>query len=377
MLPSVAPRAAVVDAWSHEPNLDFLRTIAVLCVVVRHVLNMFSLRPVWWVNLQALGIFGVLMFFVHTSLVLMISMEKSRRTSNVSTARFWSAFLVRRFFRIYPLSMTAVLIAYFLCRPFADSVAVRAGIASGVQLRDLWANLFLVQDLVVLPSVLAPLWSLPAEVQMYVVLPLLFLVVQRKGVRAIGWIVWPMSVVVAVVAWKLNTRLTVARYAPCFVAGVGCFGLLRTRRPLAFACLPAFIGALLLAYMVAYSRFGLQAGLGILATLCLAAVIPLVATTRSIWLKRASQKVAQYSYGVYLFHVPCIWIAFGKLRWLGTAGSCLALVLLVAVASVAAYHLIEEPFIRLGKRVAGKVGRPAPQISGDRVHPAPSQLNAG
>jgi peptidoglycan/LPS O-acetylase OafA/YrhL len=344
----------VVDTWSHEPNLDFLRTVAVLCVVVRHVLTMFDVHRTWWLNLQALGIFGVLMFFVHTSLVLMISLERTARTREVSIWRLWCAFFIRRVFRIYPLSITAVAIAYFALVPFADASAVRAGISANVSLKELWANLLLVQDLAACSSILAPLWSLPAEVQMYLLLPFLFLIVKRRGARAIVWFVWPISVAVAILTWKLNLRFTVARFAPCFIAGIGCFGLLRTRRPLGFLYFPVLIGALLIAYMAAYNRFRLQAGLGIMVTVVLGATIPCFATTETTWLRRSSQLVARYSYGIYLFHVPCVWIAFGKLHSLGTLASTVCLVVLVALASVISYHLIEDPFVRIGKRVASR-----------------------
>lgn len=357
VIPSAPPSARVVGTWSHEPNLDFLRTVAVLCVVVRHVLNMYSVRQLWWLNAQALGIFGVLMFFVHTSLVLMISIDRSGQAEGLPFSRYWAAFLVRRFFRIYPLSVTAVLLTYFLLVPAGDGSAALAGIAPAAGTKDLWANLLLVQDLTLKASVLAPLWSLPAEVQMYLILPVLFLIVRRQGARSIVWIVWPASVAIAVLSWKLDLRLTVARYTPCFVAGVASFGFLRERRSLAFLWMPVLVAALLVAYMAAYTRFGLQAGLGIGATFCLATIIPSVKPMNSTWARRVSQIVAKYSYGIYLFHVPCIWLAFGKLRSLGIVGSSLAFLLMVGMGSVISYHLIEEPFVRLGKRLATKVAR--------------------
>lgn len=372
LLSSGPPRAAVVDTWSHESNLDFLRTIAVVCVVVRHVLNMFDVRPIWWLNLQALGIFGVLLFFVHTSLVLMISLDRWQRVGHVSSYRLWAAFLIRRFFRIYPLSVTAVLITYFILAPLADASAARAGIASGCGAKDLWANLFLVQDLALRPSILAPLWSLPAEVQMYIILPVLFFLVKRIGVRAIVWVVWPVAVAVALLTWKLDLRFTVARYAPCFVAGVGCFGLLRSHRPLGFRYLPLLVSILLLAYMTAYTRFGLQAGLGILVTLAVGALIPLFATMQIGWLRRLSSTVAKYSFGVYLFHVPCIWIAFGKLRSLGTVCSSVCFVAMVAAASVLFYHLVEDVFIRIGKGIANRVSPRMATVSASQIRSAAS-----
>lgn len=356
------PSADVVDAWSDEPNLDLLRTMAVLIVVVCHVVAIFDFRPDWWLYFQALGIFGVLLFFVHTSLVLMISLSKAARSAPESKARLWTAFIIRRVFRIYPLSVTVVLLTYFVLVPLAgaDAAAAGAGIVGTVHARDLWANLFLLQDLTRSASILAPLWSLPAEVQMYLVLPFLFSLVERGGVRAIARVVWPLSVVVAIVTWKLDLRFTVARYAPCFVAGVGCFGLLRRSRPLPFAIFPPAVFGLLLAYMATYHRIGLQAGLGIIATFAIGGMIPLFARMRSPALRSTSKNVAKYSYGVYLFHGPCIWIAFGKFSRFGLVGSSICLVALLAAISVLAYHLIENPLIRVGRQLAARLlGAPA------------------
>jgi len=63
----------------NSANLDVLRAIAVLMVFFYHLLEYgyFSERRV-----NRLGQFGVLIFFVHTSLVLMMSMERNSGAVN-------------------------------------------------------------------------------------------------------------------------------------------------------------------------------------------------------------------------------------------------------------------------------------------------------
>ncbi len=345
-------RASVVAEWSNEPNLDFLRSFAVLCVVARHLLAMCEVPARAWLQPQALGIFGVLIFFVHTSLVLMLSLQREQRRRPVSHARLYGGFLIRRVFRIYPLSAVAVLVVYFFIIPLGDPNAPRAGIIAAADPRMLWSNLFLVQDLVGVASMLGPLWSLPAEVQMYLLLPALYFLGRARGVRAIAFGAWPIAVVIAVVTWKLNLPLTVGRYAPCFVAGVLCYFLLPRSRRLPFWMFPLTLVAGLGVYMIVYARIGLQAGLGIVATLALALLVTRFARMGDGWLKPISHTVAKYSYGIYLFHTPCIWLAFGKLKFLGPAGSMLAMVVLVAASATLAYHAVEAPMIRLGKILA-------------------------
>src|SRR5689334_16455875 len=88
------------------PNLDLLRAFAVLAVVTDHGLTMvaaslrFEVTPFVW----HLGRVGVLMFFVHTSLVLMQSMARTP----LDGWRLFANFYTRRAFRIYPLSVLCI-----------------------------------------------------------------------------------------------------------------------------------------------------------------------------------------------------------------------------------------------------------------------------
>ena len=73
---------------------------------------------------------------------------------------------------------------------------------------------------------------------------------------------------------------------------------------------------------------------------------------QNVTIVRCSQKIAQYSYGIYLLHPFALMLGFDVLRGrslglqLGVSGVSLA------SAAVAVCHLIEHPFIELGKRAA-------------------------
>ncbi len=58
-------------------NLDLLRTIAVLLVLIQHLCRRLHIEHLSWIPTTSLGYFGVLLFFVHTSLVLMYSLERT------------------------------------------------------------------------------------------------------------------------------------------------------------------------------------------------------------------------------------------------------------------------------------------------------------
>ena len=136
-----------------------------------------------------LGRIGVLFFFVHTSLVLMYSLARMSSHPDCLFARFY----VRRAFRIYRLSIAAVLASLLLQIPPLpwEPIGVRSlpGIAS---------NLALTMNLTYTPPILGPLWSLPLEVQMYLVLPLLFVVIRRGGVAVVAGC-WLLSLLLAVI----------------------------------------------------------------------------------------------------------------------------------------------------------------------------------
>src|ERR1017187_9066946 len=86
-------------------NLDLLPTFAVFLFLVNP-----PPRHYHYDRFDGIGIFGVLLFFVHTSLVLMYSMRRSHLTGFALVKDFY----IRRFFRIYPLSILAVLMAVAL-----------------------------------------------------------------------------------------------------------------------------------------------------------------------------------------------------------------------------------------------------------------------
>ena len=145
-----------------DRNLDILRALAVLTVLVVHCLPA-SLPQ------QIAGRYGVLIFFVHTALVLLYSLERQLGMPGL-VRRFY----IQRAFRIYPLSVLCVgtSLAFRISWPATVFTP-----SSGV---SVVANLLLVQNLLKdSRSISSPLWSLPFEIQMYLMLPVLFWLLRR------------------------------------------------------------------------------------------------------------------------------------------------------------------------------------------------------
>lgn len=321
----------------NSANLDVLRAIAVLMVFCHHLLEYgwFSERPV-----SGLGQFGVLIFFVHTSLVLMMSMERNSGALN---------FYIRRFFRIYPLSMFVVGLVVVMHIP---SNPAREYVWLGKW--NLLSNLALTMNLTHSPMALAPLWSLPIEVQMYVVLPLLFVVTRSARAARNLALIWLALLPLAYFQPFMSGPHNILRFAPCFVPGILAYCLLGNWKPkLPWFLWPVFI----LAIYVAYQRLDPR-GYGWLECLALGLAIPLFREVQVPAVRWVAGHIAKYSYGIYLFHLIAIYYCFDRLAaptWL----LVLASAAFTLVASVVSYHLLEEPLIEFGRRVGHRLAPPA------------------
>lgn len=333
----------------HSSNLDVMRAVAVLCVLLHHlaltVHDHLGLLPVWTLDhFRGLGHAGVLMFFVHTSMVLMESLDRLIAGERKPTAVFY----IRRAFRIYPLAIVAIVVALVLHVP-----SKTWGEPDPVTRRIVVTNLLLIQNLIGKKQVLGPLWSLPYEVQMYIVLPLLHFVAVRARAVSNLLLLYGGFCLVGLGLLLVTPRLNMFAYIPCFLCGVLCYAISR-RQPRKLVP-----GALWLPFLlVAIACFVTPIGFGQEATdwsgwlLCLAlgCTIPFVRDVRNRVLATAGQQLAQYSYGVYLFHPVVLWLVFMKLPAMALAPQLLLFVLLTAVIAVAGYHTVELSMMKLGKR---------------------------
>jgi peptidoglycan/LPS O-acetylase OafA/YrhL len=328
------------------PNLDALRALAVLLVLADHVLETLasldggSFHPFD----RSLGRLGVLLFFVHTCFVLMASLERGA-DSGWALAR---DFYVRRAFRIYPLAIVCVI----------------AVVAAGVPARpweefrfpetfDLVSNLLLVTNLTASPEVLAPLWSLPVELQMYVLLPAIFLIARPRDPARVA-VLYLLALAVALVLPRLSPRFGMVAYAPCFLAGVVGFAMrdrLSPRIP-AWAWMP-FLVTLAIVFVTLETAVGGHRVL-LQAAICLAVgvAIPAFAQSSCVAWNRVTHAIAKYSYGIYLFHLPALWLAFYRLPLESRFAQALAAIAVLALLAVGGYHSIEAPLIRAGARLS-------------------------
>jgi peptidoglycan/LPS O-acetylase OafA/YrhL len=327
-------------------NLDLLRAIALIAVVSVHVLGFLSVIPPGSPLLR-MGRFAVLLFFVHTSLVLTQSLARRYRGERWSD--LLGHFLVRRCFRIYPLSILLVLTVFTFKIPAAD-IGVWSIHYVDLGVRGLLANLLLVQNLTYTPSIAGQLWSLPLEMQMYVLLPFLFLLAHRTtSVRPLLGL-WVAALGLALVQPLISDRLDLGQFVPTFLPGIIAYHLTgTTRRSWPSWTWPVFLGALWAAY-----RFSRPYDHGWVLCLLAGLALPHFRELRHTWVRGAAHELAKYSYGTYLTHVFALWLAFVRLGALPLAGRWAVFLVLLVSLPVLLYHTLEAPLIRYGTRLADR-----------------------
>ena len=95
-------------------------------------------------------------------------------------------------------------------------------------IHDFLANFFLVQNIAYSYDILDPLWSLPLEVQMYLLLPFAYFAIRgRRHYRSL--LLWLLSLVLASILPRLSIRFDALYFAPCFTSGIVAYDLLRSR----------------------------------------------------------------------------------------------------------------------------------------------------
>ena len=358
---------------AHLPQLDGLRTVAVLLVLVYHVARTEDL-PLLPGGFVGVDVFFVLSGFLITSLLL----REHARTGRIALRRFY----VRRLWRLYPalLLVSAVTAAAIGLTPEVFGLAPASPAEALVALSygmSWWSGLELTGG----PYLLGLTWSLSVEEHFYLLWPLLLLALLRRGggLRAV------VGVAVLANAWPAVLWLSGAdpdrlyflpdsRFAQ-LLTGCALATLLLRRAPgdlgrLRRAFTPAAaltaLGALGLVALAGsrtdawYWLGGMQVlGLGaaaVIGSLVLHADSRLAATLR--W--GPLPVLGLWSYGIYLWHLPLIRLAqplLGDTLLVATGAALLA----VPVAA-ASYRFVEQPVLRWSRRPhlsAAPTARPA------------------
>ena len=281
-------------------NLDYLRAFAVLCVLFSHLISVFYRQPS--LRLDGVGRIGVLFFFVHTSLVLLQSLEKQGRRPG------WvRRFYLRRAFRIYPLPIVCLLLCLILQIP---------GIPHGIFPPVDWKPLLIIYFLFRICSHRSIIRSWPlvdfalrsADVCFT---PRSFLstctgIETQRLINLTGLALFALALARVNYVWPKNLPELLS-FLPCFMCGVIAWQV----QTLICPRLPAWTWPIALfslsGLFVFWATPRQDMRLQWLLCLALGFLLPLFRQITHPLITYPARQIATYSYGIYLAHDPLLW----------------------------------------------------------------------
>jgi peptidoglycan/LPS O-acetylase OafA/YrhL len=336
-----ATQHTATGAGKDLPNLDLLRSVAVISVLVAHISGAIHQDHYGLFY----GAFGVGIFFLHTALVLMWSLE--RRPNALD-------FYIRRIARIYPLSIVIVLLAVFLHAKVSSFPQYGPFyLYAAPTFKQTIAHVLLIQNFFSGNFIVYPMWSLPIEVQMYVLLPALSFYLRRKKS------LWPLLlawVFFVAILYHFGARETNLSFAiPFFLPGLIGYVGFSTWTPR----LPGWSFLLFLGIIVWIGGHSPNWPAATWPCLALGLLLPNFRQLRPGPLPTACWHIARYSYGIYLTHPFAILLGLYVCRHSSLVVQYGVLFTSLTVFSVVAYHLVEAPCMHAGARLARSMTAPA------------------
>jgi exopolysaccharide production protein ExoZ len=338
-------------------SIQALRGLAALAVAIAHLRSVelkFDPAPILGIW-TAIGFGGVDLFFVISGFV-MVWVTRRYQGNPKALPRFWLA----RFFRIYPLwwLVLSAIVAVWLIRP-------EWVYSSDTSTPDLLRSYLL------LPATTLPLhlvgWTLIHEVWFYLIFGLLLLLPKRS--LPVGLVIWAGIVAV----WALAQPATADPVLKLirnpltleFIAGAG-VGLLATKGPLPFARPMMWLGCLILLLAALSVRENAQSifaqewpRIWLFGLPCAMIVWGVVGLEQAgnapapRWL----QGLGDWSYGLYLIHVPAFVFISRLAKPLSQNGivdniGFLCAALATAILSAFILHAVfERPLQQLSRRL--------------------------
>jgi peptidoglycan/LPS O-acetylase OafA/YrhL len=363
----------------HWPALDGLRGTAILAVLICHYTALLP-RPLGLAGVLENGWAGVDLFFVLSGFLITGILVDAK-----GTRHYFRNFYARRLLRIFPLyyGFLAVLLLALLFSRIAhwdSDESLQQLRAAQPWLWTYMANFWIAaqKQWSEWSEIVIPLWSLSVEEQFYLVWPLVvFCCSGRALIRiCLGILIGAPLLRLVLTACGTNW-FAIYTWTPTRADSLAAGALLALlmRRP---------DGALQLRKICGYA--------GVIAGLLLLAISPGFDPTRHPWLRdflysvlaiffaallfwsidpaslfgipgrfyqlRALRVIGGYSYGIYIFHLPLMYLSRSVLtRWHAydrdatswpRALNLIALnVILTGVVAVVSYHVYEKQFLRL------------------------------
>ena len=311
-------------------TIDGLRGIAVLCVIFHHSFistptsGIRALDPLVDRLLFMIMPFSVDLFFVISGFLITSILDRTRDADHPVRT-----FYARRALRIIPLFYAFLLLVLVFMRDLPEPIVGTPGAMT-------WHFLFLSNipagmQFKTFGAMFTPFWSLAVEQQFYVFWPLVILILPRR---------FSIRICLALMCLSVVTRIVLPFFVPIAAAAVltpgrldglaagSIVGLLRRHKPETLASWKkvmrfagfAFVAAQPAVFLI-HSWHAKAGWVSWIAFMPFIASVFFAAAVAGLSLRRDTSSptwlaspvltsIARYSYGMYAFHVPLIYLLF-------------------------------------------------------------------
>ncbi len=330
-----------------RPDIQGLRAIAVLAVVVFHILP-YTLTG---------GYLGVDMFFVISGFVVTQRLSAQWQRGELDIRAFYRS----RFIRLAPALLTMLLVSTVLASWLLLPAELYTFAVHLLGVLTFSVNFLLMADSGYFAPAAESLpllhtWSLAVEEHFYLILPAIFLLFKPARMRLLLSLLALLCVVsFGAGLWlqqihpELSFYLSPLRFYQfllgCLAAGLS----LKPKRGNWLAELICLIAVSLMIYcFISYNKYTLPLGFSsLLPTLCTALLLLLLPASRltgAVLSIKPLRWIGDSSYSIYLWHWPII--VFYKMGWSARIDLVTALLLFIAslAAGALSYVLIEQPW---------------------------------
>ena len=331
----------------YRPEIDGLRSIAVLAVVLYH----FGVT-----SLQG-GFVGVDIFFVISGFLIGgLLWREAEANGKISLSRFYA----RRIKRLAPayvaMVLVSLIVAYVVLLPFEFREFGKSLIAATVYLSNV--NFFREAgyfDSASEDKVLLHTWSLSVEEQFYIVLPILMVLLLRRsfGLRILLWISFFASLAACI--WMTTRSQPAAFYLFPFRAWELLAGVLLAiegqRRVLPFQTGGSYLGLALIFFSILMIPAGAQfpgwhAIFPVLGTVLLITNGPQKNAVNKLLSSPIPVAIGLISYSLYLWHWPVLTLSTYYRGGYSNALETVFWVLLSFALAYLSWRFVERPVRR-------------------------------
>ncbi len=336
-----------VSSFRYYPQLDGLRAIALLCVLIEHELTPSLHIPGW----EDFGSLGVMLFFVLSGfLITGLLCKEEINTSGIDL----KAFYVRRALRIFPAFFALIAVVSILISiGLVTDTSWLSVLICCLYLRNIWGS----------GGTLGHTWSLSLEEQFYIFWPP---ILKRLGQQKALW--FAIGATALITLWRTFFLFMHPTYNPNFIERpdmrfdsmlIGCcIALYLSQRPLNSSILKKiasfFHPIWILPALILWTLFGNKLPYGgpfcltlqmFLAAALLLHLVIADKSTFSTWLSHPwLVYIGKLSYSIYLWQQIFVFSKDPDWGWVRVFP--MDLVFAIA-AGVASYYLIERPFLKL------------------------------